>query len=404
LTRATSPGGRTHRLVVAECDAALVTSAAEIVASIVEALESRGAAVLDETHARMAEVVPALDIAAHPELAAVVEASSRASLEVMLAALRGGRPPTAMPPAALAEARVCAALGIPVGDLLQTYRRTHADTWEAAIEQVEAADARAEDRAEALRVFARVLYGYLDLASASLPEEHRRAAVTRAADAGRRRLDAVRAVLSGGARELRGIAYDLRREHVALIAWGDAPEEALAAAASAPSLVVAVDDGLAWGWAGAAVGSDGLADRLPGATSLALGEPGRGAGGFRSSHEQAARAQAVAARTGARVARYREVALEAFALAEPAEARGFVVAELGPLLGDDPHAPRLRETLAAYLASGQSAATAAARLRISDRTAAYRVRAAEERLGHPVHARAAEIAVALRWARLLELG
>jgi hypothetical protein len=385
-----------------------VSTAAEIVASIVEALETRAGAVLADTHRQMGEVVPALDIAAHPELAAVVEASSRESLEVVLEALRGGRPPSAMPPAALAEARVCAALGIPVEDLLQTYRRTHADTWEAAIAQVEAADARAEDRAEALRVFARVLYGYLDIASVALPEEHRRAARARAADAGRRRLDAVRAVLAGSARELRGIAYDLGREHVALVAWGDAPEEALAAAAggaeTGPSLSVALDDGLAWGWTGAGVETDGLAERLPAATALALGQPGQGADGFRSSHEQAARAQAVAVRTGARIARYGEVALEAFALAEPAEARAFVLAELGPLLGEDPHAPRLRETLAAYLSSGQSAAAAAARLGISDRTAAYRVRAAEERLGRPVHARAPELAVALRWARLLELG
>jgi hypothetical protein len=323
-----------------------MTTAEAIVAAITEALEGRVDRVTEETHRRMGDAVPALDIAARPELSAVVERSSRASFDVMMAALRAGRPPAAMPPEGLAEARVCARLGIPVEELLQTYRVAHAQLWETAIEHVEAASgAPAEARADALRVFARVVYGYLDLASATLPEVHRQAAAEHRSAAAGRRLDAVRAVLQGAEDELRGIAYDLRRDHVALVAWGDEPTHGVAAACpDAATLTVAVEERLAWAWTSGAVRGE---VPLPPGTALAVGEPGRGPGGFRRSHAQARRAHAVGVRTGAPVSRYRDCALEALAVADPASAEAFARAELGPLLGSDAHAERLRETLAA---------------------------------------------------------
>ncbi len=110
----------------------------------------------------------------------------------------------------------------------------------------------------------------------------------------------------------------------------------------------------------------------------------------------------MAVRTGAGTTHYADVAVEWLAMTDLAAARVFVDAELGPLLGGGVRGERLRETVAAYLASGQSQAATSAKLGIGDRTVAYRIHTAEERLGAPVYARATELAIALRWAALLE--
>ena len=378
----------------------MTSAAPDIVARMASAMERQSATMISEIHQHMGETVPRLDLAERPELGGVIEASSRASFQVMTSALRTGDAPTAMPAAAIAEAEVCARLEIPLEDLLHTYRIAHAQLWELAIESVESVvDASAEDRAEALRLFARVFYAYLDLATAELGDAYSSA---RTVDGEARRLEAVRAVLEARAESLAGLAYDLKREHTGLVAWGRAPLEALELAIGERSgLSLRLGGGLAWGWVQVELDATELVPRLPEGTALAIGERCAGAQGFRRSHSQAQRAHGVAARTDERIVRYRDVALEAFAIEAGPGARDFVLEELSPLLGDDRHSPRLRETLAAYLESGQSAASAAAMLGESDRTTAYRVRSLEERLGFPVRERATELGIALRWARFL---
>ena len=98
---------------------------------------------------------------------------------------------------------------------------------------------------------------------------------------------------------------------------------------------------------------------------------------------------------------YRSAGLASALCAEPEAARRFSRAELLGLDGDDPAAERLRQTLTAYLEEGNSPVRAARRLGVHEKTVVYRVRKAEELLGHPVAGRRAELELALRVRALL---
>ena len=167
--------------------------------------------------------------------------------------------------------------------------------------------------------------------------------------------------------------------------------------------------GAAWGW----LGADSIAPTwpklarelaLPAATFLALGAPGAGAAGFRLSHREALEAARVLRRTGAPLAIYDDVSLEALALRDERAAQDFVTRELGPLLDGDKRTQILLGTLGAYVSSGWSAASTGARLGVHERTIGYRVATIEQRLGRPLAARRDELGVALRLHAALARG
>jgi DNA-binding PucR family transcriptional regulator len=95
------------------------------------------------------------------------------------------------------------------------------------------------------------------------------------------------------------------------------------------------------------------------------------------------------------ITRYRDVALLVVLLADETRARGLARVELGPLIGDDDVAVRLRETIDAYLTSGESQVATARRLFIHEKTVKYRLRQAEELLGCKISERRSELAAAL---------
>ena len=158
-------------------------------------------------------------------------------------------------------------------------------------------------------------------------------------------------------------------------------------------------DGTAWGWLGgtradvvpaggehgpAGPSADGVhvpADAKlepPPGTQLAVGTPGEGVEGFRSSHRQALSTYRIARGTTQPVTTFADVVLLALTLQDPTLAREFVRCELGPLAGDDARSQLLRETLRAYFDAGQNAAAAAAALGVHERTVTYRLRSIEQ--------------------------
>ncbi len=190
-----------------------------------------------------------------------------------------------------------------------------------------------------------------------------------------------------------------------MIAWGEAPEEAIRALARALGrsiLVVGVGEGECWGWLGAVRAADDppgvrLEDLpVPAGTRLAVGDDEQGAEGFRLTHRQAAEARRAGARREEDVVHHSAIALEALASADLAAARAFVAKELQGLDGADMRTARLRETLLRYFQSGQNAVAAAAALGVHQQTVGHRLRTIEERIGGPVHARRAELELALR--------
>jgi len=76
--------------------------------------------------------------------------------------------------------------------------------------------------------------------------------------------------------------------------------------------------------------------------------------------------------------------------------------ELGPLAARDDSTIRLASTLGVFLEEGASFVRAARRLGVHTNTVTYRVRRAEDLLGHKVTERQLELRVALRLARLVE--
>jgi DNA-binding PucR family transcriptional regulator len=115
-------------------------------------------------------------------------------------------------------------------------------------------------------------------------------------------------------------------------------------------------------------------------------------------------ANKLASACGERVTRYEDVALELLCAHYRVSPIDFVNEELGALATDTTRARRLRQTLRAYLTSGQNGAACAASVGISPRTVSHRLRACEETLGVQIADRSAELHTALRLHHLFERG
>jgi DNA-binding PucR family transcriptional regulator len=140
---------------------------------------------------------------------------------------------------------------------------------------------------------------------------------------------------------------------------------------------------------------------------MALGEPARGVAGFRASHEQAVHARRVARLEGRPawgITRYGEVALQATVSTDIEQARAFAAHKLGRLFSDDEKSRRLAATLEVYLGEQCSRIRAARRLGIHENTVSYRIRQAEEILGHSVQDDTLGLRVALAIAPMLAPG
>jgi hypothetical protein len=343
---------------------------------------------LDEVVERMLERVwanPALGEWTRPETRQPARAIAQASLARELDALGRGELPEACPDEDLAAARAAVAYGAPVTVVLQCYRAGHAALWDAWMDA-------AGGRRELLAAGSDFLFAYVDRCAAWVEAEYAREHERALRGAEQRRMRTVLHVLEGREADEAALGYALDGEHVALVAWGAQPEAALRGAGA--TLVVSADPQTAWGWRRGA-----QAPRLdpPAETSLAAGGPAS----FRTAHAEARDAHRVARRRGLRVARYADIALEALGAADERRGRDFVARELGGLAGDGPREATMRDTLRAYFACGQNAASAAARLGVHERTVANRLRAIEARLGRPVVARRAELEMALRLRDLL---
>lgn len=224
------------------------------------------------------------------------------------------------------------------------------------------------------------------------------------------------------------LGYRLRGHHVGMIAWYPAdahPPDPLVRLETvagrfvndgedARPLFVPRDELCAWVWLpvdGAVLPDRAkiervLADSDPD-VRLALGDPGMGLEGFRRTHGQAVRVQALALAAGrgcARALTFREVGAVALMTSDLNAARLWVADTLGPLAVDDEQHERLRETLRAFLASGGSYTAAAAQLTMHKNSVQYRVRKAEELVGRPVSDNRLDLELALNLCRWLGAG
>ncbi|MFD3743321.1 PucR family transcriptional regulator [Nocardia sp. NPDC058633] len=176
----------------------------------------------------------------------------------------------------------------------------------------------------------------------------------------------------------------------------------LAAATGKTPMTVEVDDHNRWVWissvARPVLDTEQLAHdlRTHSKLSIALGDPATGLQGFRQTYRDAQQARAVALTGhGHGLTAYADVGLAALFADRIADAQAWAVRVLGALIGADETAARLRETVRVFLAARGSYTDAATRLHVHKNTVHYRVRKAEELLGHPLSERRLDIEVAL---------
>lgn len=133
--------------------------------------------------------------------------------------------------------------------------------------------------------------------------------------------------------------------------------------------------------------------------TVTVGLGGRGADGFRRAFHEASRAASIVASLGCppqSVVTYNQVCLVGLLLENREEATEFAERELGKLAGRSQQMTALRETLLAYLEHRHSPRSAAEKLYIAKNTVIYRIKKAEELMGHSIDERPAET-----WAALL---
>ncbi|MEU0791827.1 helix-turn-helix domain-containing protein [Amycolatopsis sp. NPDC005961] len=202
------------------------------------------------------------------------------------------------------------------------------------------------------------------------------------------------------------LRYRMARWHVGLVLWVDDPrhhdalDEAIAAvrstAESRNTLVARASATSRWLWLS---GTDSvelprIEEVVAEEIRVAVGKPGRGLGGFRSSHQDALAAQALVVRLGShrRFTAYADVELIDALTQDPASARRFVGTTLGPLADAD---PELRRTLLTYVQCGFSTTRAAAALYAHRNTVERRVSRANELANVKVEDNPTHLAAAL---------
>ena len=355
--------------------------------------------------------VPELQGRDDPVLLEAEAPSILSALTSIADGLAGGRlPPDRASDAALREARVMAQAGIDLHSLLRTYRIGQSIMWDAILEETLRVVADDDRRVAVLKQASDYHYAWNDKVTESViaayQTEHN-AYFFRSQD--RKRRAVVNDLLRGVPTDTQHLGYNLATHHLAVVAWGSAPEvniRALAVALDARHLTVSATSGTYIGWLGSATLGRTL-DERPEAlkamadTYIAVGEIEQGTEGFRLSHRQAWQAYRVSKLKPRPVVRYRDVALESLMLRDRQAVKDFVARELAALEENDSRAGVLRETLEAYFRSGQNAASTAQSIHVHERTVAYRLRSIESRLGVTINSRRDELAVALRLAELL---
>lgn len=373
-------------------------------------------------HAAIFAAIPEM---ADPDLRPSLEASTRAHVKNFLAAVGHAEAEVRPGPQVLDFARTLARRGIDLPTMLSMYRIGQRAMWDYTAEFLQTDVEDPEIRWAVLLHYWSLSTHWMDGTIEKLVpvflDEHER--WQQGEDA--RRADVVNALIAGKAVDVESAAaaiqYPLDHHHTAFIlqVTDDLPgyetPRALDAAVEkickwiggGTPLVISSGAHSAWLWVAQLspppVGGPTL--ELPPGVRSTAGIHHAGTEGFRLSHLQARAALVVAGRSADPVVHYTDVELACLAsgaVAEDVRAE-FVRRELGGLSADDDATQRLRETLRAYLQLGCDATATAERLHLHPNGVRYRVKQAEDKLGHGVNQRRAqlELALALAMSRVL---
>ena len=332
------------------------------------------------------------------------------------------------PAAALEEARRRAQRGTPLTAVLRAYRLGHMVFLDWVFRELAR---QSHDDARMLTAvtmdLSKIVAGYVDQTSEEIVAAYARERENWLRNRSAARAARIRDLLSGQLVNVTAteatLGYRLRQHHLGMVCWtGGAAAGAdnitrleravchIAAqtAAGADPVFLPRDESTGWAWlplgirdrfdAAAASAAD-----LDGDLHVAFGDVLPGVAGFRLTHRQALAAQAVALAGGSppQVVTYAEVAPVAMMLGSEELLRAWVLTTLGQLATDDEQHARLRETLLVFLDTGGSYKATAERLTLHKNSVQYRIRRAEESLGHPVGDSRHDVELALQAGRWL---
>jgi hypothetical protein len=317
--------------------------------------------------------------------------------------------------------------GMPLAAMLRAYRLGHAFAARRVEQAAAEIEMEPEIRLRALSHASRYFFAYVDEISTQLVTEYEQERARWIRGAAAARAELMTAIIDGQPVDARAatatLRYDVTRRHLAFIVWSEARLNQPAPATGSlevastslarelgggPVLLVPIGERVVWGWtSGGELRDDADAASVRPGDGLraAIGTPASGVAGMAQSHDRALAARRVAEVLGVRpgtIVRYGSVALTALLTIEPAEAASFAERQLGELAGDSDMAARLRATLRVYLEENFSPARAARRLGIHQNTVVYRIKRAEEILGHTVDQGRLELEVSLRLSEGLE--
>lgn len=370
-------------------------------------------------------IVEVPETAADADTRGALDLSTHELLRTMLG--ETSKDPTAeiaFPPAAVDFARTLARRGHDVGLLLRLYRVGQRVFWSRMMAVVSQEISDPDLRMGVLEFLwdrmSRALERNIDLLVAAHTEESEQ----RLRGALARRSETVHAILRGDAVDIDNastqLRHNVRRNQIGLVLWATEsaaepdPAEKLerlaaeiAAVIGAPTpLTIRAGAEVVWAWL--ATGAEPALARIADAATfrespalrVAVGIPAPGLAGFRGSHREAVRAQDVAIRAerDAAVTHYLDVEVVSCLSSDQEAMRALVVRELAGLAGGGAALTRLRETALAYLAVGGSARTAADALGVHKNTVLYRLKQAENLLGHGIDERRLELELALKVA------
>ena len=326
--------------------------------------------------------------------------------------------------------------GVPLEQVLHGVRIGHAATTEAFLKAC-AESVAPEAAVDEVTAVSRELFSYVDDLADTMIRTYLVEHEVWSTSAAAARADIVRSLLSDAAtadvaEASRVLGYDLRRTHEAVVVWSDSPDggsrlqaaaiEALRARGATTTLVVPVASGRLWAWGTVpaddshrtgSTGSPGSWETVAEALSrqrvqAAFGTPGGGVAGFRRAHREAELAERVerlrheAGRFPRCVTAYADIAAVALLATDLDAAGDFVRRELGGLAARSAPMEALRTTLYHYIEAERSLLDVARRLHVAKGTVTYRVKRAQEVLGHDLDDRRFALHAALALAE--ELG
>jgi hypothetical protein len=330
-----------------------------------------------------------------------LEAAVAGALDYAIGTVEAGDArPLPVPAVILEQARLAARYGVGIETVLHRYFAGFTLVGSFILE--EAGDDLPGGR-DSLHLLLQTQSARFDRVIHAVVEEYNREAAPQRASGEQLRAERVKRLLGGEAAGAPVLGYSLQGWHLGVVLQSTNAEvlQHLAGRLERRLLRVCPGEGLTWAWLG---GRDRLdsreaLDAVRGSFEsdplLALGEAGHGVEGWRRTHQQARAALSLMRQRGASV-RYAEVALVVSTRRDELLASHLRQTYLKPLSGQRDGGGSLKRTLRAYLSTGHNVSSAAAALGVSRHTVSARLRLAEELVGQPLHACAAELEIALR--------